>query len=195
MNTTVPRWVRTAGAASVALVAAVAAVVSYSHMYLLATRAGEGWRAWLEPLSVDGLLVGASLILYVRRRSSWLTWTSLSVGLLVSLAANLAAAQPELVSRLVAAWPAAALALSYETLLTLVRQAGDQPLSWRQESGDVTDVGKVSGLVERARDLVTAGEVDGKPIGRGTLARELEIPEHQARQLLATLRNGQVNHD
>jgi hypothetical protein len=45
----------------------------------------------------------------------------------VSLAANLAAAQPELVSRLVAAWPAVALALSYETLLTLVRQTSATP--------------------------------------------------------------------
>lgn len=122
----VPRWVQVTGAASVALVAAVAAVVSYSHMHELAEWAGEGWRAWLEPLSVDGLLVGSSLVLYARRRSSWLTWIGLSVGLLVSLAANLAAARPELVSRLVAAWPAVALALSYEVLLTLVRKELDR---------------------------------------------------------------------
>lgn len=119
----VPRWVRTAGAASVALVALVAAIVSYSHMHEVAARADEGWRAWLVPLSVDGLLVGSSLILYSRRRSSWLTWASLAVGLLVSLAANLAAASPGLVPHIVAAWPAVALGLSYETLLTLVRQS------------------------------------------------------------------------
>ena len=182
MNT-VPRWVRTAGAASVALVAAVAAVVSYSHMYTLASRAGEGWRAWLEPLSVDGLLVGSSLILYVRRRSSWLTWLGLSMGLLVSLAA----AEPALVSRLVAAWPAVALALSYETLLTLVRQAGDQQKQ-SEPAGEIAQSGE--DLVAQAEYLVAAGAAEGRKVGRGTLARELAIPEHQARQLLASVRNG-----
>ncbi|WP_019856431.1 DUF2637 domain-containing protein [Actinopolyspora mortivallis] len=39
----------------VAMVAAVAAVVSYCHMRDVALVAGETWRAWLLPLSVDGL--------------------------------------------------------------------------------------------------------------------------------------------
>jgi hypothetical protein len=140
-----------------------AATVSYSHMYLLAARAGEGWRAWLEPLSVDGLLVGSSLILYVRQRSSWLTWASVFLGILVSLAANLAAAQPELVSRLVAAWPAVALALSYETLLTLVRQAGDQ-----QKQARAVEEVPVPGddLVARARALVVSGPPGGRRAAR-----------------------------
>lgn len=245
MSTVAPRWVRTTGAASVALVALVAAIVSYSHMYVLASRAGEGWRAWLEPLSVDGLLVGSSLVLYVRQRSSWLTWASVFLGILVSLAANLAAAAPELVSRLVAAWPAVALALSYEVLLSIVRQGsdtpGDQPKHTDEDGkgvhavdtpgGDLAATGAdrktirrdievgemgppdpeaapVTGidgktydhqpsgddLVARARRLVAAGEANGVTVGRARLARELEIGEHQARQLLATLRNG-VGHE
>lgn len=115
------RTVRSIGMISVAVVAIVAAVVSYAHMQTVAARAGEGWRSYLEPLSVDGLLVGASLVLYVRRTSRF-AWLAVTVGILVSLAANLAAAHPTLTSRLVSAWPAVALALSYETLLTLVRQ-------------------------------------------------------------------------
>jgi hypothetical protein len=111
---------------SVGLVAAVAAVVSYTHMHTLAVRAGEDWRAWIEPLSVDGLLIGASLVLYARRRAGVLAWSSVVIGILVSLAANLAAARPDLLSRLVAAWPALALALSYEVLLTLVRGRLDE---------------------------------------------------------------------
>ena len=35
---------------------------------------------------------------------------------------------------------------------------------------------------------MAAGDADGKPVGRGPLARELEIPEHHARQLLAQVR-------
>jgi hypothetical protein len=114
------KLVRFLGVISVATVAIVAAVVSYAHMQAVAEHAGEGWRSWLEPFSVDGLLIGASLVVYVRRRSP-LAWLAIAVGLSVSLAANLAAAEPTLISRLVSAWPAIALALSYETLLTLFR--------------------------------------------------------------------------
>lgn len=69
---------------SVGLVVAVAAIVSYSHMEDVAARAGEGWRAWIEPLSVDGLLVGASQVV-ARRPRAWLEWLAVLVGLLVSL--------------------------------------------------------------------------------------------------------------
>jgi hypothetical protein len=113
--------VRLTGIISVALVATVAAIVSYTHMQIVAEQAGQGWKSWLLPLSVDGLLVGASLVLYVRRNNIR-AWIAVIAGILVSLAANLAAAEPTLISRLVSAWPAIALALSYETLLTLVRQ-------------------------------------------------------------------------
>lgn len=111
--------------------ALVAAIVSYSHMRALAVRAGEGWRAILLPLSVDGLLVAASLVLLVRRRSglsgSALAWLALVLGLAVSLVANVAAAEPTLVGRLVAAWPPLAFGLAYELLLHLVRPVSADP--------------------------------------------------------------------
>lgn len=133
------RGVRLVGMISVAVVAIVAAVVSYAHMQDVADKAGEGWRSWLEPLSVDGLLVGASLVLYVRR-SARFAWVAVAVGILVSLAANLAAAHPSLISRLVSAWPAVALALSYETLLTLVRQHPGDHTAPSQVNQSLTDV-------------------------------------------------------
>ncbi|WP_393915994.1 DUF2637 domain-containing protein [Halostreptopolyspora alba] len=43
---------------AVILLAGIAAVVSYSHMFELALRHGEPqWRAALFPLSVDGMIV------------------------------------------------------------------------------------------------------------------------------------------
>lgn len=213
------RGTRVVGMLSVAVVAIVAAVVSYAHMQTVADKAGEGWRSWLEPLSVDGLLVGASLVLYVRR-SSRFAWLAVSMGILVSLAANLAAAHPTLISRLVSAWPAVALALSYETLLTLVRRTPDddqqdqlvtppQPpvvaatatiddrpvvppvpaLPASPESGD---------LLEQARQLVEQARKDGAPLGRTRLARQLGITEGDARRLLSQLnqdtKKGQNGH-
>jgi len=117
----VPRWVRRVTTSSVLAVALVAAVASYEHMRALAELAGEGWRSWLLPISVDGLAVAASMTMLVRRRAGEragaLPWVALLLGLGASLAANVAAAAPTVVGRLVAAWPPVGLLLSYELLL------------------------------------------------------------------------------
>jgi hypothetical protein len=65
----VPVWVRRVTTLAVLAVAIVAAVASYEHMRSLAELAGEGWRSWLLPVSVDGLAVAASMTMLVRRRS------------------------------------------------------------------------------------------------------------------------------
>src|SRR5699024_11107673 len=50
-------WSRTVTIAAVLMLAGIAVVVSYSHMYELALRHGEPeWRAALFPLSVDGMI-------------------------------------------------------------------------------------------------------------------------------------------
>jgi len=107
--------------AAVLLVAAVAAVVSYAHMQEVAERAGEQWRAWLLPLSVDGLVVAASMGLLTRRRAGRpggrLAWCALLGGVGASFAANIAAAEPTATARVVAAWPALAFAVAFELLL------------------------------------------------------------------------------
>jgi hypothetical protein len=117
----VPVWVRQVTTASVLAVAGVAAVASYEHMRALAELAGEGWRSWLLPISVDGLAVAASMTMLVRRRAGQsagaLPWVALLLGLGASLAANVAAADPTVVGRVVAAWPPIGLLLSYELLL------------------------------------------------------------------------------
>jgi Protein of unknown function (DUF2637) len=119
-----PRIARTTTLA-VVTVALVAAIASYDHQRLLAEVAGEDWRAWLLPISVDGLVLTASRTMLTRQRSSrspgWLAWTAMLAGLTASLAANVAAAQPTLVGRLVAAWPPVALLLAYELLMQQVR--------------------------------------------------------------------------
>jgi len=61
--------VRYVTAGAVTLVALVAAAASYSHMHALALEAGEGAMARLLPLSVDGLVVAATMTLLSGRRS------------------------------------------------------------------------------------------------------------------------------
>ena len=115
------RWTRLVTVAAVLLVAAVAAVVSYVHMASLAREAGEGWRSGLLPLSVDGLVVAASMVLLTRRRAGQpggrLAWCALLGGVGASLLANMAAAEPSTTARVIAAWPALAFAIAIELLL------------------------------------------------------------------------------
>lgn len=125
MSSPVLRWT-TIGA--VLLLAAIAAVVSYSHMYDLALRHGEPeWRAALFPLSVDGMVVAASMTLLADarqgRRGGVLPWSLLILGSLASLAANVAVADPTVWSRIIHAWPSVALIGSYELLMRQFRGA------------------------------------------------------------------------
>ncbi len=120
-SSAVPGWARAFTTAAVVVVALVAAVVSYEHMREVGTAAGEGWRSWLLPLSVDGLIVAASMTMLVRRRrgqpAGWLAWSSLLLGIAASIAANVASADPGPIPRLVAAWSPLALLLAVELLM------------------------------------------------------------------------------
>ena len=124
----VPVWVQRVTTAAVLSVALVAAIASYEHMRALADLAGEGWRSWLLPISVDGLAVAASMTMLVRRRAGLpagaLAWVALLLGLGASLAANVAAAEATVQGRLVAAWPPVGLLLSYELLMQQIKARG-----------------------------------------------------------------------
>jgi len=210
-----PGWAtRVVTVAAVLLVATVAAVVSFEHMREVADRAGEGWRAWLLPLSVDGLVVAASMVLLTRRRAGLpggrLAWCALLGGVGASLAANIAAAEPTVTARAVAAWPALAFAVAFELLLQQRRvpAAGPvvEPVERVVEDPPSPDpvaarVGDVDEPVEPAPDLdplgaavaelVDAAHAQGRPVGRRTVARELGVTEYRAGQLLArTTNNG-----
>jgi len=124
MATSVTPRVRWAAVGTVLVVAAVAAVMSYGHLRAVAGKQGED-AAVLFPLSVDGLIVAASLVLLTRRRAGQpggaLAWCGLLVGVAATVAGNIASAEATTLARLVAAWPPVAFALSYELLLSLVR--------------------------------------------------------------------------
>jgi hypothetical protein len=87
------------------MLAVIAAIVSYKHMYLLVRRYGEtSWTAALLPISVDGMIAVSSMSLLMDSRhgtrSGVLPWTLLVIGSVASLAANVAVADPSAVGRL-----------------------------------------------------------------------------------------------
>jgi hypothetical protein len=110
-------------------VAAIAAVASYEHAYDLVRAHGEaGWTARLVPLTVDGMIYASSMVMLdcARRKvpvpvlARWL----LGLGITATLAANVAHGLGHgLTGAAVAAWPAVALAGSYELLTMVIRFA------------------------------------------------------------------------
>jgi hypothetical protein len=123
-----PRWVCRTTTAGVLVVALVAALGSYEHMRALGIEVGEGWRAGLLPFSVDGLGVVAAMTMLVRRwagqLAGLLAWAALVLSLGVSLAANVAAAEPTIEARLWAAWPPIGLLMAIELLMQQVKARG-----------------------------------------------------------------------
>lgn len=132
--------------ASAAVVAAVAAVVSFEHMRYVGRVAGEEWRSWLIPLSVDGQLISATLVAWFARKQGrsipGITLMSLILGLWASVGANIVAALlpgsgalPEGWGWLpvaVGVWPPIALALAFESVLRL-RDLTGEPRAADQE--------------------------------------------------------------
>lgn len=164
----------------VAVVAVVAAIVSYAHMHQVARIAGEEWRATLLPLSVDGLVVAASLGAWQAKRRGepvpGMTLLSLSVGLAVSVAANVAVPflpsspeqAPATLSAAVAAWPAFALALAFEELLRFCRTDHAGTVNSPATQDVSADVPQDSAPVppvpaERSSVPETQGEEQGTP--------------------------------
>ncbi|MEW9532879.1 DUF2637 domain-containing protein [Microbispora sp. NPDC049125] len=120
--------------ASVVALALIAGSISYRHLHLLALRHGESpWTAALLPLSVDGMVLCASMALLADsrrgKRGGVLPWTLLVIGSLASVAANIAVAEPSIIGRAVAAWPAFAMIGGLEMAFRLVRQSVAQRLS------------------------------------------------------------------
>lgn len=107
--------------AAVVVVGVIAAIVSYAHMVNLGTNVGEAWRSYLIPISIDGLMVAASMVLVIRRRAgltaSKLAWTALGGGVTASIGANMADAQASATAILYAGWAPVALAVGFELLL------------------------------------------------------------------------------
>jgi hypothetical protein len=98
----------------------------------LAAAHGEaGRQAHTFPLSVDGIEIVASLVLLADRRagrsSGWLLWAALVARTSASLAANVAAANADVIGRVVAGWPAFALLVAVKLCSRLLepRPGGD----------------------------------------------------------------------
>lgn len=106
----------------------VAATISYSHMFDWALINGEPrWRAHLSPLSVDGALLAASLVMYadarMRNRPDRLAYFTVLAGIAWSVLANMNHDwEDPIAAKAIAAWPPLALAVTIELVLRFTRR-------------------------------------------------------------------------
>jgi len=120
--------------AAVCLVAAIAAVISYEHVYHLAVTLGQpALAAWLMPLSVDGSIGAASAALLsaarLGHRSPRIGQTMLALGVRATLTANAYSGSAHGIAGMaLAMWPGIALIGSTETALSMVRRIAGKPV-------------------------------------------------------------------
>jgi branched-subunit amino acid ABC-type transport system permease component len=200
---------RAVSAAGLLTIAAIAAIVSYTHIHDVVLAHGETpTAAALIPLSVDGLILVASTTTLADRRAgrprSHLATAALTLGAGASLAANIAHAQPTLTGRAVAAWSPIALALGHELLLrhlhtnqpqTSARNGTDRPrlhLVPVIGNTNAASQGRPSKKAQLAALVAELGSDD--PRTTYQLARDLapriDLHEGTARRYLADLKPG-----
>lgn len=179
------RWPVVTAIGAVVTVAVVAAVVSYMHMREVAETAGEGWRAILLPLSVDGMIVAATLNAWQAKKRQEdlpkMTLVALVAGLLVSIAANVAV--PFLsqlaggwLSAVVAAWPPIALAISFEELIRMLRSGGKPAARERHDENERAADSEGDELRFAAAEAEFAGDLAAGNVGLPERAADVPPP-------------------
>ncbi|MBB2912440.1 hypothetical protein FHS43_003723 [Streptosporangium becharense] len=125
MTTTAPRLaVRLADSGPVLILAAIAGAGSFTHIRETATEHGQpGWMAWAVAVCVDLTCVMAARERQRdrkngRRPDGWISWPTLVLvgGIVLSLAANLAQAEPSPWGWITAATPAGAFLIAVSML-------------------------------------------------------------------------------
>ena len=161
-------------------------MVSYSHIYGLGRAHGQdGTAARLLPLSVDGLILAASLVLLHEARNGRnappLARLMLWLGIGATIGANIAfGAGYGLLGALISAWPAVAFIGSVEIAMQQVRRA--------RAPRAATAAPAVPGDVEQAvRAAYAASVAAGQPLSQRAMAERFGLSRRKVSQLTGNL--------
>jgi hypothetical protein len=187
------------------VVAGIAALASYAHMRGLALRYGQPVLiADLLPVSVDGMMVVATVALGDGRDRRGSAWVAFWTGVVASVTANVVAAESSVIARCVSAWPAVAFVLVVEVLTRGgADRAGVPGRSGCTPVGGGAGSGASSGTARGARARADAGGSGGgevmrrmasgrSPAGPGAsrtgAGKFVRRPVERTRELAANLR-------
>jgi|SRR5579875_2731614 hypothetical protein len=182
-------WVLASG------VAAIAAIVSYSHIYDLGrAHGGTGIPARLLPLSVDMLILAGELMLLheadAKGRRFTLGWVLVWSGILATLAANVAyGAEYGVLGALIWGWPAYSFILAAGGMVAIVKRSvqKDAEVAPENASEAVPDAPPVpvlpevpSTAYEAARAAYIATLAAGNPLSGRQLETRFGLSRAQA---------------
>lgn len=228
MTTTAPRlavWL--ADSAPVLILALIAGAGSFTHIRDTATEHGQsGWMAWAVAICVDLTCVMAARERQRdkkngRQRDGWISWPTLVLvgGITLSLAANLAQAEPSAWGWITAATPAGAFLIAVSMLErraseprpepspelvpvpdaipeTILEPTAAVPLPGpavpvqNDTQNGQNDTGTANPLLDYARRVADEHHArHGKPITRDLLRTRLGVSSQLASDLLRTLRD------
>jgi hypothetical protein len=187
------KLIRLTTALAVLGVAAIAAIISYQHAYELIRARGEtGFAARLLPLTIDGLIWAASMVILdasrrnqrVPRLAAW----SLGCAIAATIGANLAhGLNHGPIGALISAWPAFALVGSFELLMHLIktRSAGSssRPAETLLRDGTPANAppepARAPTLEQTVRELHQAGR------SQRAIARDLSVDRRKVRHIIS----------
>lgn len=178
-------------------VALIAAVVSYSHIFTLGRLHGQdGVAARMLPLSVDGLIAAASLVMLHAARKQlpvpFLSRAMLALGVGATVAANVGYGLPfGWLSAVVSAWPAVAFVGSVEMAVRFVRDARtaatagevDADAEDREASDTGSDTEEPAVSREPAPEQQLRSDIEPAPPRRQT-ARKARTGSDRARDII-----------
>jgi hypothetical protein len=166
------------------VVAGIAAYASYSHMRHLALQYGqEEVVADLLPISVDGMLVVATIALGDGRAHRWSAWLAFWVGVGASVTANVLAAQDSAIARSISAWPAIAFLLVVEVLT----RGGQRRRPTTSTAHATPPPVPAEPVIEQVNEPILAVEPVPVPTPNGRTPAAAKVKTDA--QLLAALRN------
>jgi hypothetical protein len=177
--------VRRLTAAAVLLVAAIAATVSFVHIEHLAVTHGQtALASTLLPVSIDGTVAAASLVMFRTARAGlgtpWLARVMLGLSVVATLAANVAyGARFGLTGSLLSGWPAVAFVGSAEMAIGTVRRTRAVP---EPHSG-------LNGHASEAAELFAADIEAGRVPGIRAIRSGLHVGQDKAGQVQAHLKS------
>ena len=185
--------IRRLTAAAVLIVALIAAVVSFVHIEHLAAVNGQTMlAAYLLPLSIDGTVVAASMVMLRAARAGlgtpWLARFMLGLAVTATLAANIGYGLAYgLPGALISGWPAIAFIGCAEMAISAVRRL-------RPAAANGTTSAAVPADAETAAAIsLRATIAAGNPLSQNQLADRFGLTRAQAtkvRQLIAAEANG-----
>jgi hypothetical protein len=184
------RAIRNTAAAVVLAVAGFAAITSYSHIYDLGRTHGQaGTAARLLPLSVDGLILAAGLVLLHAARNGGqappLGRCMLWLGIAATVGANIAyGVRYGPLGAVISAWPAVAFIGSAEMALGMIRSSVAVPGPDAPAPEPPADL---NGTGHAALELFAADLAAGEVPSVRRVRREMHVGQPRAQEVHAFL--------